>query len=251
MNKPTTALCEATPEDIRLHGRSLPNELMGQVGFTELVFQHLTGERPTPGQVRLLDACLLAMMEHGLTPTAVTARLTYTSAPEALQGAVAAGLSSVGSLFAGTMDGCAALLQRIVAGEDAVELVAQERAAGRRVPGFGHPLHRPVDPRAVRLLAIANEEGLQGAYCRALADLEQAVLASASKPVPLNATGAIAAVLLDAGLQAHLLRGVALIARCAGLLGHIREESENPTLGAIWRAAEAAVPFANPEQEEE
>lgn len=254
MSRPTTQLCTSTVDDIMVHGRSLPHHWMGNASFTTLIFMHLTGHEPTSAQVRLLDACLLAVMEHGMTPSAVTARLTYTGAPEAMQGAIGAGLAGVGSLFVGTMDGCAELLTRIVAADDAgteaATIARDARQAGARLPGFGHPIHRPVDPRTVRLLQLARDEGTYGAHCAALEQLEHAVSEQAGKPVPANATGAIAAVLLDCDVPAEILRGVALIARCAGLVGHIREEQQNPTLNALWHAAEQAVPYAPDSKEE-
>lgn len=233
----TTRICTSTPTDVTVRGRSLPRELMGHLTFTEMVFFQVLGRRPTPAQTAVLDACLVALMEHGLTPSAQVARMTWTGAPEAMQAAVAAGLLGVGSLFAGTMDGCAALLERIVAGEDPAALV------GRRVPGFGHPLHRPEDPRAVRLLEIAAEQGLAGAHTAALQALSEAVDAAAGRHVPVNVTGAFAAVLADAGVPGPILRGFALIARCAGLVGHVHEEQQDPATWAMWQAADRAVPY--------
>jgi citrate synthase len=251
--RPTTALCSSSADDILVRGRSLPHDLMGTLTFTQMIFLHLTGRDPTPGQTTLLDASLLALMEHGLTPTAISARLTYTSAPEAMQGAVAAGLLSVGSLFVGTLEACGVLLAEVAASDDpastADAIVARLRAEGAKVPGFGHPVHSPVDPRASRLLALAEEQGLYGDHARALVLLEAAIGQSLGRPLPPNATGAVAAVLADAGLPVEILRGIALISRCAGLVGHIREEQQQPTLGAIWSAAEHAVPY-RPDDEE-
>lgn len=245
--KPTTSLCHATADDVVVHGRSLPRELIGKRSFTEMIFLHLTGAEPTPAQAAVLDACLVTLMEHGLTPTAVSTRLTYGSAPEAMQGAIAAGLLSVGSTFVGTTEGCAALLARIVRASDpdaeAARVARESRETKARLPGFGHPLHRPVDPRTVALLALARAEGLFGAHCEALERLSAAVDEGAGRAIPVNATGAIAAVLLDAGVPAEILRGVALISRCAGLVGHVREEQTKPSMRALWEGAEAAVPY--------
>ncbi|MEZ4318330.1 MAG: citryl-CoA lyase [Myxococcota bacterium] len=249
----TTSLCSSTADDIRIRGRSLPHELMGNVSFTQMIFFHLTGSDPTPAQTALLDASLVALMEHGLTPTAITARMTYTSAPEAMQGAVAAGLLSVGSLFVGTLEGCAALLVRIVAADEpertARHIVTEARAARRHVPGFGHPVHTPVDPRTVTLLRLAEQHGVRGAHCDALELLERTIGEAAGRDLPANVTGAIAAVLTDAGLPPEILRGIALISRCAGLVGHIREEQLAPAMRQLWHAAEQAVPYVSPEEE--
>ena len=250
MSPTTTSLCHPTADDVLLRGRSLPREILGRASFTEVIYFHLTGRDPTPAETAVLDACLVALMEHGLTPSAVSARLTYGSAPEAMQGAVAAGLLGVGSVFVGASEACAALLARIAAAGDpraeARAIVLDLRGRGERVPGFGHPLHRREDPRATRLRAIAREQGLAGPSAAALDLLAAAVSDAAGRPVVMNATAAVAALLLDAGLPAAILRGIALISRCAGLIGHIREEQLSPAMPALWHGAEAAVPYAGP-----
>lgn len=244
----TTALCHATPDDVLVRGRSLPREIIGRMTFTEMIFFHLTGVDATPAQAALLDACLVTLMEHGLTPTAISARLTYGSAPEAMQGAVAAGLLGVGSTFVGSAEGAAALLARVAQAPtpraEAEAIVRASRETGGRLPGFGHPLHRPVDPRAEALLALARARDLYGPHCEALALLSKAVDDGAGRAIPVNATGAIAAVLADAGIPTAIVRGIALISRCAGLVGHIREEQTAPAMRALWEGAEAAVPSA-------
>jgi citrate synthase len=202
---------------------------------------------PTPDQTALMDACLVALMEHGLTPSVLAARLTYSSAPEALQGAVAAGLLGVGSRFVGSMEGCAALLQRIVTAEDgdaeANRIAVEHRSARAPLPGFGHPTHKPDDPRAQRLLELAGERKVAGRYVAAIAALSAAVDATYGRHITINATGAIAAVLGDCGVPAEIARGFGLIARCAGLIGHLHEEQQEPSLRAIWEAAEQAVRY--------
>jgi citrate synthase len=229
-----TRICKATADDVTIRGRSLPRELMGNVTFTELAWFQALGRMPTAAETAVLDACLCALMEHGLTPSVQAARATLGGAPESMQGAVAAGLLGVGDTFAGSMDGCAKLLVRIVAGEDPASLAR----ATKRVPGFGHPIHRPEDPRAGRLLAIAREHGVAGAHVAALERLAVAV-----GKAPVNATGAFAAVLLDAGAPAGILRGFALVARCAGLVGHLWEEQQDPAAWDLAVAGEKAVPY--------
>jgi len=246
MTPTTTSLCHATADDILLRGRSLPHAILGRASFTEVIYRQLTGRDPSEAQSAVLDACLVALMEHGLTPSVVSARLTYGSAPEAMQGAVAAGLLGVGSVFVGASEACAALLARIATAGDPDAEARAIATAGRRVPGFGHPLHKDEDPRAARLLAIARERGLAGAHVAALDRLAAAVAAAAGRAIVINATGAVAAVLLDAGLPAAILRGIALISRCAGLVAHIREEQLSPAMSALWHGAESAVPYFGP-----
>lgn len=249
-----TELCHATADDVVLRGRSLPRELVGKKTFTEMTYFLLTGRDPTLVQTAILDACLVTLMEHGLTPSAVATRLTYGSAPEAMQGAVAAGLLGVGSVFVGASETCAQLLARIVAATDgpaeARAIVAESRAAGTRLPGFGHPLHRPVDPRTVALFDLARRLGGFGVHCTALEQLSAAVDTSAGRAIPVNATGAIAALVADAGVPVAILRGIALISRCAGLVAHIREEQATPAMRELWEAADAAVPYQPPRTKE-
>jgi citrate synthase len=250
----TSKLCHSTADDVVIRGRSLPREIIGKTSFTQLIYFHLTGRDATPAQAAVLDACLVTLMEHGLTPSAIATRLVYGSAPEAMQGAVAAGLLGVGSTFVGSTEGCAQLLARIAGARDraaeAEAIVSEHRARGQRMPGFGHPVHRPVDPRTVALLALAKEHGLFGAHGEALQALSQAADRAAGKAIPVNATGAIAALLADASLPIGVMRGIALISRCAGLVGHVLEEQEAPAMRTLWEAGEAAVPYANDDESE-
>jgi citrate synthase len=248
----TTKIATSTPTDIIVRGKSLPRELIGNLTFTEMIWFDVLGEMPTAGQRAVLDACLVALMEHGMTPSALATRLVYGSAPEAMQGAVAAGLCGVGGVFVGTVEGCAVLLARIVAAPDptaeAARIVAE---ASRPLPGFGHNLHTPDDPRTPKLFEVARRHGIAGFHVAALEALGAALDAHKRRHITINATGAIAAVLADAGAPTEILRGFAIIARCAGLVAHIHEEQRSPAMAAIWDAAERAVPYHAPEDPEQ
>lgn len=244
---PTTAIATSTADDIMVRGQSLCHELLGKLTFTEMTYFHVIGRRPDAAQTAVLDACLIALMEHGLTPSVLCARLVYSSAPESLQGAVGAGLAAVGSRFVGTVEGCAVLLDRLVASGDlageAARIVDEHRAARVALPGFGHNLHVPDDPRTPRLFALARQHGLAGAHLAAIEALSAALDRALGRHLTINATGAVAAVLGDAGIPAAIMRGFALIARCAGLVGHLHEEQQHPIMTTIWEAAERAVPY--------
>jgi citrate synthase len=253
----TTSIATATTDDVFIRGKSLCRELIGRVTFTEMLFFQILGRPPTPAQARVVDACLVTLMEHGLTPSAVAARLVYGSAAEAMQGAVAAGLLAVGSLFVGTTEECGQHLTRIIAAVSATgangaaaardaaarEIAETHKRARKPVAGFGHPQHKPDDPRSPVLLALARAEGVAGAHVDAVEALGRAVDAASGRHITLNATGAIAALLGDCGVPAGILRGFALIARAAGLVGHIHEEQQRPTLRTLWESAEHAVPY--------
>jgi citrate synthase len=247
-DRPTTSIATATVDDVVIRGQSLCRDLIGHVGFTEMTYFLVMGRKPTPGQTKVLDACLVTLMEHGLTPSVVASRLVYSSAPEAMQGAVAAGILGVGSVFVGTVEGCATLLERLLQAKDGTVLearrVAEEFKSKRRpVPGFGHPLHKPDDPRPACIFQVANEAGISGAHIAALHALAQAVDEAWGRHVTINATGAIAAALGDAGVPAGVMRGFAILARCAGLVAHVTEEQQRPVMRALWEAAERAVPY--------
>lgn len=247
-NRPTTSIAIGTADDVFVRGKSLCKDLIGKVTFTEMTYFHVVGEMPTTPQAAVLDACLVALMEHGLTPSVLATRLVHASSPEAMQAAVAAGILGVGSVFVGTVEGCAALLARLVESEVGVEtearhLVEEHRAALRPIPGFGHPVHKPDDPRTACIFRVADAHGIAGRHVAALRTLARIVDELYGRHITINATGAIAAALADAGVPVEIMRGFAILARCAGLVGHVREEQEKPTMRAVWEAAERAVPY--------
>jgi len=236
---PTTGISYSTAERIVIRDADLVNDLMGRMSFTEMILFHLLRRRPTRTQTAVLDAVLVTLMEHGMTPSAITTRLIYDSAPEALQSAVAAGLLGVGSTFIGTMEGCAALIDEMLGAPEGVEAraraIAERHHATRRpLLGFGHPIHRPDDPRSPRLFEIARAEGVAGHHIDALLTLSSEIDRAYGRHLTINATGAIAAVLGEIGIPQAVMRGIAVISRAAGLVGHICEERERPAARHIW-----------------
>jgi len=255
MAAPTTKIARHTTERIFIRGESLVDDLIGRLTFTEMMYFQLLGAKPTAGQTRILDAVLVTLMEHGITPSVIAARLIYDSCPEAVQAAVAAGLLGVGSTFIGTMEGCAANLEEILAaGQDVggvdgeaarAKVIAQRvRAAKQAIPGFGHPHHKPDDPRSPRLLAIAQEAGVPGRHIRALRLLAAEVDAAWGRHLTINATGAVAALLGEIGIPQQVMRGIAVVSRAAGLVGHIREEQLEPSARHIWDVVAGSVPYS-------
>jgi citrate synthase len=245
---PATRIARHTAEAIYVRGASLVDDLIGKLTFTEMMYFQMMGERPTPARAKILDAVLVTLMEHGITPSTIVSRLIYDSCPEAVQAAVAAGLLGVGSTFIGTMEGCAANLDEILAapeGEAArAKAIAQRvRAAKQPIPGFGHPHHKPDDPRSPRLLAVAEEAGVPGRHIRALRLLATEVDAAWGRHLTINATGAVAALLGEIGIPREVMRGVAVVSRAAGLVGHIREEQTDPSARSIWDAAASRIPY--------
>ncbi|WP_336920678.1 citryl-CoA lyase [Aquipuribacter sp. SD81] len=236
-----TGLGTSDATQIRLMGHDLAEDLMGRVGFGELALWLMTQERPSPGHVRVFETVLVALADHGFTPTAIASRLTYLSAPDSLQGALAAGLLGGGSRFLGVTEDCGRFLAGVLAtvdgdlpgddaGWDALALTAvqEARAAKRFVPGLGHPVHKEQDPRTPRILAVAEEEGLRGPHLRLFEAVGRVHPQVLGRTLPLNGAGVCGAALADLDLPVELLRGVALLARTAGLLGHLAEERRRP-----------------------
>ncbi|HYV60126.1 MAG TPA: citryl-CoA lyase [Acidimicrobiia bacterium] len=235
-----TRIGSSEPDRITVGARDLPSEVMGHLTLTELAFLLVTRRDPTRGERRIVDAVLVSLADHGLTPSALAARLTYTGAPEAVQGAVAAGLLGAGSVFLGPTGDTAFFLadglERHGGGETddaslrrvAEAAVEEQRRAGRRVPGLGHPVHRVQDPRVPRLYELAAEEQLLGPHLRLLeivADVHEGIT---GRRLPINGAGAGGAALVDAGIPPGSVRGFALIARTAGLVAQLAEEAEHP-----------------------
>jgi citrate synthase len=242
-----TGIGTSDATSIHLLGHDLAGELIGNIGFGELALWLCTQQRPTPQQVRVFEAILVSLADHGFTPTAISARLTLYSAPDALQGALAAGLLGGGSRFLGVTEDTGRFLAGVLASvtgllpetdeqwdELARRAVAAQRAAGRFVPGLGHPVHKRVDPRTAVIIELAEGEGLRGPHLRLFEAIGRVHSEVLGRTLPLNGAGVAGAALADIGLPPELLRGVALLARAAGLLGHIAEELRHPIAPDIY-----------------
>ncbi len=223
----------STVDRIVVQGKDLPNEILGHLNLGDMAFLQLTGRAPNPKESKLFNAMVVTLVEHGITPSAIVARLTYLGAPEALQAAVAGGLLGLGSVFVGSMEGAARLLsEAVAAGKDAKTVLAENK----RIPGLGHPIHKPIDPRTTRLFAIARETGFYGKYCALMEEIAKA------RGITLNATGAIGALACELGLDWKIVKGLGVMARAVGLVGHILEETRQPMAEEIWlRTDEEAV----------
>lgn len=248
--KMQTSIATSDATSITLRGLDLVNDVMGKYGFTEMIYFHLAGRFPSKAEVTLLDACLVTIMEHGITPSSLIARLVTDSLPDELQVAVAAGLNAVGNVFVGTMEGCGVILQEGVSQGDldgyCRSVVAHHLKTGQRLPGFGHPFHKPDDPRTPRLFEIAASVSMDGRYCDLLRRLNTALDEASGRHVTINATGAVAALLLEAGLDPAIFRGIAVVSRSAGLVAHIQEERQAPMARKIWKLVETHTVYSRP-----
>ncbi|NBM16320.1 citryl-CoA lyase [Streptomyces sp. GC420] len=242
-----TALGASSLDRITLLGQDLAADVMGEVGFGELAFWLAAQRRPTPGETRVFEAVLAALADHGFTPTAIITRLTYLSAPDSVQGALAAGLLGGGSRFLGVTEDCGRFLHEVLSGvqgeypadgagwdELALAAVRARREAGTHLPGLGHHVHKLGDPRTPRLFRIASEEGLFGPYLSLFAAVGRVHPRVLGRTLPLNGAGVCGAALADLGLPLELLRAFALLARTAGLIGQLAEELHNPVANDIF-----------------
>jgi citrate synthase len=247
-----TAVSASNPRTIVVRGLDLVEDLIGQASFTDYVWLLVVGALPTKAQSAILDATLVAIAEHGLVPSVQAARMTLAAAPEAFQGAVAAGLLGCGSVILGATEAAGRYATEVLSLKsmsltDAVRSVlASYRAEKRPVPGFGHPLHKDGDPRAKKLLEIAERSGIAGAYVEAMRETERQLPSVFGKALAMNVSAAIPAVLLDAGYPLLALKGVPLLARAAGLVGHLLEEMERPIGFHMSHAAAAAIRYDGP-----
>lgn len=236
-------------ERIMVYGQDLVADLLGQIGMGSMAFLALSGRLPSASEAAVFDAVCITLAEHGMTPMAIASRLTLLGAPESLQGAVAAGLLGMGNRFGGGAEATAALLQRTLAraaaGVDVTALaerVVQEYTAEKKpLPGLGHHMHKPVDPRTAKLFDLAAQHGFRGRYVELMLALAEQVRVQTGKDLPVNATGAIGALCCELGLPEEAPRGIAIIARSIGLVGHLIEEGRQPIAREIWERAEDEV----------
>ena len=243
-SEPVSRIAQAYPDRVEVRGRDLTTDLMGRLTFTGYFHLLLTGREPTEEERFFLDLLLVAIAEHGLMASNVAARMTLAADPGSLQGAVAAGILGCGPVVLGTSEACARLLEDIRAsGDEPVAFARAMHASGRKVPGFGHPVHRPVDPRAERILELADDRGVSGPHVELARSLRDAVAEVWGRPLTMNVAMPIAAVMLDLGFPSSAVKAVPILARTAGLLAHLAEEQEHPLGLLLAVKAEEAIEY--------
>jgi|SRR4051794_6649387 len=241
---PASRISQAYPDRVEVRGRDLTGDLMGRLSFTEYFHLLLTGEEPTEDQRFFLDLLLVAIAEHGMMPTNVAARMTLAADPGSLQGAVAAGILGCGPVILGTAEECARLLEEAKATDgDPVRVAREIHAAGGRLPGFGHPVHKPLDPRAERILELVDRRGIGGPHLELARAFRDAVAEVWDKPLTMNISMPMAAVMLDLGFSSATVKAIPILARTAGLLAHLAEEKQQPLGFLMAAAAEEAIEY--------
>ena len=247
-----TAIATSDADSITIRGHDLCRDLIGNIDFSEYFWLLVLGRRPTDKQRRILDACLVAIAEHGLVPSVQAARMTLAAGPDAWQGAMAAGLLGMGSVVAGSSETAGRYLAELLSAaekqgvslEDAARASLGElKAQRRKVPGLGHPQHSAGDPRANTLLALADSLGVSGPYVDALRTIARLAPDIMQRPLPINVSGAIPALVLDAGWPLEALKAVPLVARAAGLSAHLFEEAMRPIGFIMSHNADLAIAY--------
>lgn len=250
-----TAIATSDAHSITVRGHDLCDELIGKTDFTDYFWLLVLGERPTDVQRTVTNACLVAIAEHGLVPSVQAARMTLAAAPEAWQGAMSAGLLGMGSVVAGSSETAGRYLVEIVedgrnSGDDitvaarrSLEALKAKRA---KVPGLGHPQHNTGDPRANVLLKLADELGVSGDYVACLRAIGKEAPEIMKRPLPINVSGAIPALMLDAGWPIDAMKGIPLLARAAGLVAHLYEESQRSIGFILSHKADLAIEYDGP-----
>ncbi len=222
----------STADRIVVRGHDLNQDLIGKVSLGAMAFLELEGRLPNAEELAVFDAIRVTLVEHGMTPSAIATRMTYLGAPESVQAAVAAGLLGLGGRFGGTVEDAARMLQE---GGSAAEIVAGYRARKQPIPGLGHPIHKPIDPRVPRLYEVAAANGFSGRHVELMNEVAGEATRALGKPLPVNATGAIGALASELDISWQVTRGLAVIARAIGLVGHLQEEINEPLATEIWR----------------
>jgi citrate synthase len=229
-----TSLGKAELHRVLIRGHDLTGELLGRASYTDMLALMLLGRLPEAGERRMLDALLVVLIEHGMVKSVVVSRFIYSNAPESLQAAVAGALLGAGSRHLGSSEWCARMLQEAISahgdtGEAVTRAIVADFARRReRIPGIGHRTHGEGDPRAERLFAIARETGTYGRHCALLEGIAKAAEERHGRRLPVNVTGAIAAIASDMGFRWEITRGFALLGRALGALAHIQEELDTP-----------------------
>jgi citrate synthase len=232
----------STADRIVVRGHDLVEDLIGKVSLGDMAFLELKGRLPNQQESTVFNALAVTLVEHGLTPSAIAARLTYFGAPESMQGAVAAGLLGIGDRFGGSVEEAARTLQEALAGSGASadldglaqRIVAAHKEKKRPIAGLGHPIHKLIDPRTTKLFALASENGLSGRYVQLMQAISVEAGRSHGRGLPVNATGAIGAIASELDIPWRVSRGLAVMARAIGLVGHIQEELDEPLAGELW-----------------
>jgi citrate synthase len=230
-----TKIGKSIPDKIYVHGYNLTEDLIGNITLADMAFLGAKHRKPTENESKMLNALLVAICEHGFTPSSISTRLTYLGAPESVQSAVAAGLLGAGTVYLGAMEYVAEMLQKAFQkyGEEydikelASIIINERQESGQQLPGFGHPVHKPEDPRTTKLFEISEQLGFNGKNSQLLKEIHRQFCEKKGKTITLNAVGAIGAIMADMEIDYRVVKSFAVASRAVGLVAHIVEEIEH------------------------
>lgn len=251
-SKIETQMATLTVDTITVRGLDLTDQIIGQMDVGAFFFLEVVGRKSTPAEAQLVNALIVSIAEHGMMPSVIAARLTYLGAPESLQGAVASGLLGAGDIYVGPAGNVAKMLQveaPEIPGsveEKAQALVEKYLSAKRRIPGLGQP-HHPVDPRCTKLFALQENLGVPRENAVLMQEIHKVAIARLGRPLTLNAVAAVGSIASDIGLDWRAVRGIGLVGRTVGLVGHLLEEMRRPSANAIWELVQEKTSYSNPD----
>ncbi|HEX2226478.1 MAG TPA: citryl-CoA lyase [Candidatus Binatia bacterium] len=239
--KLVSSMGRAELDRIFVRGYDLNEQLLGKISFAQMVCLMLQGRMPSAEEARMIDSMLIVLVDHGMTTGAAAARMTFHSAPEAIQGAVAAAILGAGSVHLGSSEYCAKMLSDALprdSKEADVDTIAkntvEKRLASKQlIPGIGHGIHTGGDPRAERLFQIARDTNVYGRYCELLKKIGKIADEKVGRHLPVNVTGAIGAISMDMGFHWQMSKSFAILGRALGGLAHVGEEIRRPIARGI------------------
>jgi citrate synthase len=239
--KLVSSMGKAELDRIFVRGYDLNEQLLGKISFAQMVYLMLVGRMPTAEEGRMIDTMLIVLVDHGMTTGALAARMTYHSAPEALQGAVAAAILGAGSVHLGSSEHCAKMLHDALPSDSkdtdldtiAKNTVEKRLANKELIPGIGHGIHTQGDPRAEKLFEVAQQTKVYGRYCNLLRKIGKVAEERVGRRLPVNVTGAIGAISLDMGLPWQMSKSFAILGRALGGIAHVGEEVRRPIARGI------------------
>jgi citrate synthase len=249
--KLVSSMGRAELDRIFVRGYDLNEELMGKISFAQMVYLMLTGRMPTAEEGRMIDTMLIVLVDHGMTTGALAARLTYHSAPEALQGAVAAAILGAGSVHLGSSEYCAKMLHEALPPDSketeldaiATKTVDKYFTVKVPVPGIGHGIHTEGDPRAEKLFEVAQQTKVYGRYCDLLQNIGKLASERRGRLLPVNVTGAIGAISMDMGLPWQMSKSFAILGRALGGIAHVGEEVRRPIARGISNLVRSSLQY--------
>jgi citrate synthase len=236
-----TSISWVEAEKIYIRGYPI-EDLIGKLSWVEVVFLVLLGRLPSSKEARLLEAIMISVIDHGVRPPSTIAAVTVANTGGSLNCAVSAGILAINKYHGGAIEDSMEAISKAVEMQEkenlsemqaAEKLIESYKAKGERVSGFGHRFHAS-DPRTIKLFQIAEELGLAGKFVSQAKAIEKVLTEKTGKKLPINADGAIAALLCEMGFPPKLANGVFIMSRVVGLIAHVIEEKEkNPPMKTV------------------